>query len=193
MKYKRPHDGDTCEIQISSSRWLVRPLNGFYEALRPPYHVWVLYHKSWCCLNSVESRDSQGNVVRWNFDLWGYAGKVTEELRLGVSSSTSLEDIGLCGFPCSLDERGPCGASWLIPTELEVFWNRGSFGSELWFCVYPCWFELELQVSEALNSSELVLGPCRAEDCFNIRNCRSRYFVYIERTLIYLVIILELI
>ena len=107
------------------------------------------------------------------------AGKIIMELRLGVSSSTSLEDVWFCWFPSSLDECGPCGATWLVLTELGVFWNRGSFELELWFWVYSRWFELELQLCEALNSSEFVLEPCRAEDCFNTRNWNSRYSVYV--------------
>ena len=35
------------------------------------------------------------------------AGKVNEELRLGVSGGTSLDEVGPCWFPSSLDELGP--------------------------------------------------------------------------------------
>ena len=86
------------------------------------------------------------------------ASKVNEELRLGVSGSTSLVDVGLCWFPSSLDELGPCGATTgRVVTELGVFW------------IYPCWFELELQLCEALNLSDFILGPCRVEARFNIQ------------------------
>ena len=34
-----------------------------------------------------------------------------EELRLGVSGCTSLDDVGPCWFPRSLDELGPGGAT----------------------------------------------------------------------------------
>ena len=70
------------------------------------------------------------------------AGKVNEELRLGDSGSTSLDDVGPCWFPSSLDELGPCGATTgRVVTELGVDW------------IYLSWFELELQLCEALNSS----------------------------------------
>ena len=85
-------------------------------------------------------------------------GKLNEELRRGVSGSTSLDDVGPCWFPSSLDELGPCGVT------------TGSVVSELgvnWIC--PSWFELELQLCETLNSSEFMLGPCRGAVCFNIR------------------------
>ena len=82
------------------------------------------------------------------------AAKVNEELRLGVSGSTSLDDVG----PSSSDELGPGGATTgSIITELGVVW------------IYPSWLELELQLCEALNSSEFMLGPCRVAVCFNIR------------------------
>ena len=62
------------------------------------------------------------------------AGKVNEELRLGVSGSTSLDDVGPCWFPSSLDELGPCGATTgSVVTELGVV------------CIYSSWFEFELQ------------------------------------------------
>ena len=107
------------------------------------------------------------------------AGKVNEELRLGVSGSTSLDDVGPCWFPSSLDELGPCNSLYLNPrpcvattgrvvTEFEVVW------------IYPSWFELDLQLCEALNSSEFVLGPCREEVCVNIRTWSSRYLVYMS-------------
>ena len=70
MKYERPHDGDMCQIQISSSIWLVKPRNGCYPTSRQPYHDWVLDHTLWCYLNSDESFDSQGIMVLLNFDLW---------------------------------------------------------------------------------------------------------------------------
>ena len=90
--------------------------------------------------------------------LYSDAGKVNEELRLGVSGSASLDDVGPCWFPSSLDELGPCGAtSGSVVTELGVDW------------IYPSWFELELQLCEALNSSEFMLGPCRVAVFFNIR------------------------
>ena len=86
------------------------------------------------------------------------SGKVNEELRLGVSGGTSLDDVGACWFPSSLDELGPCGATTgRVVTELGVVW------------IYPSWLELELQLCEALNSSEFMLGPCRVEVCYNIR------------------------
>ena len=86
------------------------------------------------------------------------AGKLNEELTLGVSGSTSLDDFGPCWFPSSLDELGPCGATTgRIVTELGIVW------------IYPSWLELELQLCEALNSSEFMLGPCRVEACCNIR------------------------
>ena len=70
------------------------------------------------------------------------AGTVNEELRLGVSGSTSLDDVGPCWFPSSLDELGPCGATTgSVVTELGVVW------------IYLSWFELELQLCDALNSS----------------------------------------
>ena len=51
------------------------------------------------------------------------AGKVNEELRLGVSASTSLDDVEPCWFPSSLDELGPCGATTgSVVTELGVDW-----------------------------------------------------------------------
>ena len=81
------------------------------------------------------------------------AGKVNQELRLEVSGSTSLDDVGPCWFPSSLDEFGPC----VVVTKLGVVW------------IYSNWFELELQLCEALNSSEFMLGPCREEICCNIR------------------------
>ena len=69
-------------------------------------------------------------------------GKVNEELRLGVSGCTSLDDVGPCWFPSSLDELGPCGATTgSVVTELGVVW------------IYLSWFELELQLCDALNSS----------------------------------------
>ena len=81
------------------------------------------------------------------------AGKVNEELRLGVSGSTSLDDVGPCWFPSSLDELGPRGATTgSVVTELGVVW-----------------LDFELQLCEALNSSEFMLGPCRVEVCCNIR------------------------
>ena len=86
------------------------------------------------------------------------AGKVNEELRLGVSGSTSLDEVGPCWFPSSLDELGPCGATTgCVVTELGVLW------------INPSWLELERQLCEALNSSEFMLGPCREEVCCNIR------------------------
>ena len=116
------------------------------------------------------------------------AGKVNEELRLGVSGGTSLDDVGPCWFPSSLDELGPGGATTgSVITELGVVW------------IYPSWLELELQLCEALNSwsathlsrttipririfgfvvregcvalhsSEFMLGPCREAVCFNIQ------------------------
>ena len=86
------------------------------------------------------------------------AGKVNEELRLGVGGCTSLDDVGPCWFPSSLDELGPGGATTgSVITELGVVW------------LYPSWLELELQLCEALNSSEFMLGPCREAVCFNIR------------------------
>ena len=86
------------------------------------------------------------------------AGKVNEELRLGVSGSTSLDDVGPCWFPSSFDELGPGGATTgSVITELGVVW------------IYPSWLELELQLCEALNPSEFMLGPCRVEVCCNIR------------------------
>ena len=97
------------------------------------------------------------------------AGKVNEELRLGVSGCTSLDDVGLCWFPSSLDDFGPGGATTgSVITELGVVW------------IYSSWLELELQLCEALNSSEFMLGPCREAACFNIRIWSWRYFVYIE-------------
>ena len=97
------------------------------------------------------------------------AGKVNEELRLGVSGSTSLDDVGPCWFPSSLDELGPCVATTgRVVTEFEVVW------------IYPSWLELALQLCEALNSSEFVLGPCREEVCVNIRTWSSRYLVYMS-------------
>ena len=88
------------------------------------------------------------------------AGRVNEELRLGVSGSTSLDDVGPCWFPSSLDdpssldELGPCGATTgSVVTELGVVW-----------------LELEMQLCEALISSEFMLGPCRVEVCCNIRD-----------------------
>ena len=81
------------------------------------------------------------------------AGKVNEELRLGVSGSTSLDDVGPCWLPSSLDELGPRGATTgSVVTELGVVW-----------------LDFELQLCEALNSSEFMLGPCRVEVCCNIR------------------------
>ena len=66
------------------------------------------------------------------------AGEVNEELRLGLSGSTSLDDVGPCWLPSSLDELGPCGAT------------TGSVVTELWVdWIYPSWFELELQLCEA--------------------------------------------
>ena len=86
------------------------------------------------------------------------AGKVNEELRLGVSGSTSLDDVGPCWFPSSLDGLGPCGATTgRVVTELGV----------VWLC--PSWLELALPLCEALNASEFMLGPCRVEVCCNIR------------------------
>ena len=86
------------------------------------------------------------------------AGKVNEELRLGVSGGTSLDEVGPCWFPSSLDELGPGRATTgSVVTELGV--DR----------IYPSWFELELQLCEALNSSEFMLGPCKVEVCCNIR------------------------
>ena len=97
------------------------------------------------------------------------AGKANEELRLGVSGSISLDDIGPCWFPISLDELGLCGATTgRVVTELGVVW------------IYPSRLELELQLCEVLNSSEFMLGPCRVEVYCNIRIWSSRYFVYIE-------------
>ena len=79
-------------------------------------------------------------------------------VRLGVSGSTSLDDVGPCWFPSSSDELGPCGATTgRVVTELGVVW------------IYPSWFELELQLCEALKSSEFMLGPCRVEGYCNIR------------------------
>ena len=50
------------------------------------------------------------------------AGKVNKELRLGVSSSTSLDNVGSCWFPSSLDELGPGGATTgSVVTELGLF------------------------------------------------------------------------
>ena len=73
------------------------------------------------------------------------AGKVNEELRLSVSGSTSLDDVGPCWFPSSLDELGPCRATTgRAVTELGVVW------------IYPSWLELELQLCDALNSSEFM-------------------------------------
>ena len=49
------------------------------------------------------------------------AGKVNEELRLSVSGSTSLDDVGPFWFPSSLDELGPGGATTgCVVTELRV-------------------------------------------------------------------------
>ena len=94
------------------------------------------------------------------------AGKVNEELRLGVSGCTSLDDVGPCWFPSSLDKLGPGGATTgSVISELGVVW------------LHPSWLELELQLCEALNSSEFMLGPCREAVCFNIRICSWRYFV----------------
>ena len=51
------------------------------------------------------------------------AGKNNEELRLGVSGSTSLDAVGPCWFPSSLDELGPRGATTgRVVTELGVVW-----------------------------------------------------------------------
>ena len=98
--------------------------------------------------------------------LFSDAGKVNEELRLGVSGCTTLDDVGPCCFPSSLDELGPRGATTgSVITELGVVW------------LYPSWLELALPLREALNSSEFVLGPCREAVCFNIRICSWRYFV----------------
>ena len=73
------------------------------------------------------------------------AGKANEELRLGVSGSISLDDIGPCWFPISLDELGLCGATTgRVVTELGVVW------------IYPSRLELELQLCEVLNSSGLA-------------------------------------
>ena len=107
------------------------------------------------------------------------AGKVNEELTLGVSGSTSLDDVGPYWFLISLDELGPCGATTgCVVTEFGVVW------------IYPRWFELELQLCEALNSSEFMLGPCRDEACVNIRTWSSRSLL--GTTLIYFpVIVLE--
>ena len=60
----------------------------------------------------VWSAGSRGSVELWFVvevaTLCSDAGKVNEELRLSVSSSTSLDDVGPCWFPSSLDELGPC-------------------------------------------------------------------------------------
>ena len=86
------------------------------------------------------------------------AGKVSEELRLGVSGCTSIDDVGPCWFPSSLDEVGPGGpTTGSVITELGVVW------------LYPSWLKLELQLCEALNSSEFMLGPCREAVSFNIQ------------------------
>ena len=92
------------------------------------------------------------------------AGKVNEGLRLGVSGSTSLDDVWPRWFPSSLDELGPYGATTgRAVTELGVVW------------IYPRWFELE-----ALNSAlKFMLGPCRDEASVNIRTWSPRYLVYI--------------
>ena len=75
------------------------------------------------------------------------AGKVNEELRLGVSGCTSLDDVGPCWFPSSLDELGPCGATTRrVVTELGVNW------------IYPSWFELELQLCEGVYARALQSG-----------------------------------
>ena len=107
---------------------------------------------------------------RASVELWFVLlGQVIKEFRFGVSSSTSLDDVGPCWFPSSLDELGPCGATtWPVVTEVGLVW------------IYPCWFELELQLCEAPNSLEFMLGPCRVEVCFNIRIWSSRYLVYLE-------------
>ena len=94
----------------------------------------------------------------WVATLCSDAGKVNEELRLVVSGGTSLDDVEPCWFPSSFDELGPGGTTTgSVVTELGVDW------------IYPSWFELELQLCEALNSSEFMLGPCREAVCFNIR------------------------
>ena len=116
---------------------------------------------------------NRGSVELWFVvgvaTLCSDAGKVNEKIRLGVSGSTSLDDVGPFWFPSSLDGLGPCGATTgSVVTELGVVW------------IYPSWLELELQLCEELNSSECMLGPCRVEVCCNIRIWSSRYFVYIE-------------
>ena len=80
---------------------------------------------------------NRGSVELWFVvevaTLCSDAGKVNEELRLGVSGSTSLDDAGPCWFPSSLDELGPGGATTgSVITELGVDW------------IYLSWFELEL-------------------------------------------------
>ena len=97
------------------------------------------------------------------------AGKVNEELRLGVSGSTSLDNVGPYWFPSSLSKLAPGGTTTgPVITELGVVW------------IHPGWLELELQLCEALNLSEFMLGSCKVEACVNIRTWSSRYLVYMS-------------
>ena len=51
------------------------------------------------------------------------AGNANEELRLGVSGGTSLDDVEPCWFPSSFYEPGPGGTTTgSVITELGVVW-----------------------------------------------------------------------
>ena len=97
--------------------------------------IWIqtirlIRRESWFCWTLI---------CGWVAKIRSDAGKVSEELRLGVSGCTSPDDVGPCWFPSSLDELGPCGATTgSVITELGVVW------------LYPSWLKLALPFCEAL-------------------------------------------
>ena len=114
----------------------------------------------------------------WTTSRWWYVWNSDFKFAMTCKASERV----LSNFKTTLSWLGARSYVVMLSEFWRIVWFAGNRDSvELWVdWIYPSWFELELQLYEALNSSEFMLGPCREAVCFNIRICSWRYFVYIE-------------